>query len=340
MNISDDQLRWMQQLAELSQSGMPLPEGLRCAAEESHSRAFARQLRRLAADLESGASWEGVLASDKHGFSPHLMELIRAGLRSGNLGDALNGLVDHHRQRRDVWRQLVWAMAYPLVVFGFALSLLLLALLYLVPAMAEIFADFGTNLPAFTVFWINLARVFPPLFFCSVLGFLILLLLVRMFGGAVGWNRFVASIPVFGPMIHWASVAEMMRLLQICTTQEVRLPEALRLTASAVGNANMSRVSNWLADGTQRGISLAKMLDATPRIPNFIVPVIQWGEQHSALEEALANVHELLIGRIRMRSSLLSGILAPLIFIFIAATVGGLVIGMFMPLVSLIQNLT
>jgi len=330
----------MQQLAELSQSGMPLPEGLRCAAEESHSRAFARQLRRLAADLESGVSWEGVLASDKHGFSPHLMELIRAGLRSGNLGDALTGLVDHHRQRRDVWRQLVWAMAYPLVVFGFALSLLLLALLYLVPAMAEIFADFGTNLPAFTLFWINLARVFPPLFFCSVLGFLILLLLVRMFGGAVGWNRFVASIPMFGPMIHWASVAEMMRLLQICTVQEVRLPEALRLTASAVGNANMSRVSNWLADGTERGMSLAKMLDATPRIPNFIVPVIQWGEQHSALEEAFGNVHELLIGRIRMRSSLLSGILAPLIFIFIAVTVGGLVIGMFMPLVSLIQNLT
>jgi type II secretory pathway component PulF len=48
----------------------------------------------------------------------------------------------------------------------------------------------------------------------------------------------------------------------------------------------------------------------------------------------------MLIGRIRMRSSLLSGILTPLIFIFLAATVGGLVMGMFMPLVSLIQNLT
>jgi type IV pilus assembly protein PilC len=289
MNISHDQLRWMEQLAELSQSGMPLPEGLRSAAEES-SRGLARQLRRLATDLESGVSWEEVLGNENHGLSPHVMELIRAGLRSGNLGEALNGLVDHHRQRRDVWRQLVSAMAYPLVVFGLGVFLLLFVLLYLVTAMAETFADFGTELPALTMFWINLARVFPPLFFCCVFGFPILLLLVRIFGGAVGWNRFVASIPMFGPMLHWASVAEMIRLLQICTIQEVRLPEALRLTAGAVGNANMSQVSNWLADGTERGVPLAKMLDATPRIPNFIVPVIRWGEQQNALEEALANV--------------------------------------------------
>jgi type IV pilus assembly protein PilC len=135
-------------------------------------------------------------------------------------------------------------------------------------------------------------------------------------------------------------VAELVRLLQICTVQEIRLPEALRLTASAVGNANMARVALWLADGTERGVSLAKMLDATPRIPNFIVPVIRWGEQHDALEEALGNVHELLIGRIRVRSSLLSGILSPLIFIFVATMVGGLVTGMFLPLIALIQNLT
>jgi type IV pilus assembly protein PilC len=117
------------------------------------------------------------------------------------------------------------------------------------------------------------------------------------------------------------------------------LPEALRLTADTMRNPNMAFVAHWLSDGTAKGMPLAEMLDVTPRIPNFIVPVIRWGEQHDALGEALTDVHQLLIGRIRLRSSVLGGVLIPLLFIALAATVGGLVVSMFMPLVSLIQNL-
>lgn len=340
MSKQEQQLQWMERLAELAESGMPLPEGLRSAAAETPSRVMTQQLLQLADDLESGSSWDQVLLAPQHGLSPHLMAIVQAGLQSGNLGDALNGLVDHYRQQRDVWRQLIWALTYPITVLAFAVGLLIVALMTLVPAMTEVFTDFGTELPPLTVFWISVGRTFPTLALCGTTGIAIALMLVRMFGGRIGWHRFVASIPVIGPLFHWASVAEMVRLLQICTVQEMQLPKSLELTASAVGNPNMAKVARWLADGVDQGMPLARLLDATPRIPNFIVPIIRWGEKEGALEEAFESVHEILIGRIRMRSTLLSGILAPLIFIFVASTIGSLIIGMYLPLVRLIQNLT
>lgn len=335
----DDTLRMAERIADLSKSGTPLPDGLRAAASEAGSWRLGRQFRKLATELESGKNWEEVVLDDSQ-LPPHLMGLIRAGIRSGDLGNALNGLIDHHRQCRDVWRQLIWSMAYPALTFTFAVALLLFALIFVVPTFEEIFTDFGTELPAATLFWVKISHTFPTLIAGTIVGLVVLLASVRLFGGRVGWSRFVGSIPIFGPMVHWAGIAEMIRLVQIAIAHDTSLPESFKLTTGAVRNANVAMLSNWLADGTERGVSLGKLMEATPRVPAFIVPVIQWGEKKGALVEALGNAHDLLVGRIHMRNSLLSWMLVPIVFVFVAAVVGGITISMFMPLVSLIQNLT
>ena len=90
----------------------------------------------------------------------------------------------------------------------------------------------------------------------------------------------------------------------------------------------------------QAGVPLGELMKATPRIPAFIVPIVSWGEREGSLAQATQSAHELLEGRIRMRNSLVSVLLPPLVLIFVAAAICLLVIGLFMPLVSLIQNLT
>ena len=72
----------------------------------------------------------------------------------------------------------------------------------------------------------------------------------------------------------------------------------------------------------------------------MIVPVIQWGENNNSMGEAFRSAYELLEGRIRLRGSMLSVLVGPLLLIFIGTSIGMLVIAMMMPLVSLIQYLT
>lgn len=338
---SGEQLELVERLAELAQSGMPLPSGLRAAANETKSWRLALQFRALAKRFEAGERWDpSSLDESNNSLPPHVLGAIRAGIQSGNLGEALDGLVDQERSYREVWRQLWLAVAYPLVLVVATLTLFFLSLILIVRPMKEVFTDFGTELPVVTQFWISLCDELPGFAGVSSVIVAVLLAGVRIVGGRVAWSRLVSGIPVFGPMIHLAGVSQMLRLLEVMLAQQMPLPEALRLTSFGAADANMQFVARWLGRGAEAGVPLSKLVESTPRLPAAIVPIMRWGEEQGTLPEAIRSAYEMLEGRIRTRGSSIATLLGPLMLIFIGIVMGFMAISMFMPLVSLIQNLT
>ncbi len=336
-----EQRALVERLAELADSGMPLPAGLRAAAAETRSLRLATQFRALAKEFERGGTWDAASLDAGNSSLPiHVLGAIRAGIRSGNLGTALNGLIDQDRTYRDVWRRLALAVAYPFTLLVLTLLLLVAAMLLIVRPMKEVFTDFSMELPAATQLWIYLSNDLPMVLCVSTAVILVVLGGIRFIGGRVAWARFVSGIPVFGPMIHLAGVAQMLRLLEVMCSQQIPLAEALRLTANGAVDANMQFVAQWLSRGVEAGVPLSDLMDSTPRIPATIVPLVRWGEQHGAMGEALRSCYEMLEGSIQQRGSTVSTLLGPLMLIFVGVAVGMLAVAMFMPLFSLIQNLT
>lgn len=337
---SEQQTEFIQRLAELAESGMPLPQGLRQASSESRFAKVSKHLRTVADHLESGGDWNEVLANDQNQIPKHVMGVIRGGIRCGNLGTALNNLLDQERTYRDHFRKLLSTLAYPLILLTATSCLLIAAMLLIVRPMADVFGDFGTELPAFTALWISLANQLPQYLLGGFVCFVVIVLAIRLLGGQSGWMRFLAEIPIFGPMIHFAGVAQMLRLLQIFVEQQVPLPEALRLTADGVMDANVRRVTAWLADGVESGVPMSDLVEATPRLPMTIASFLRWGENHNALAESMQSAYESLEGRIHLKGAIVTVVVGPLLLVFIGVAVGSLALAMFMPLISLIQNLT
>lgn len=331
-------------LADSARAGVPLPAGLRAAAEEAGSMRLSRQMRNLATQLEAGIKWEDNLLAESESLGvdlpAYVLGIARAGVLAGDLSQALDALVDQDRVYLEVKRHLFSSLLYPVVLLICTLVFLLATLLLIVRPMKEIFADFGTELPAVTRLWIQLSNELPSAMMWFAIGTTGLLLTIRLLGGPVGWNRFLGGIPIIGPMFHFAGVAQMLRLLRILLANEVPLPEALRLTSSGAASANMRTVSAWLAEQTAAGHSLATLMASTPRIPASILPIVEWGEKNQSLSDAVQIAHEMLESRIRMRGDVLSVMAGPLMFIVIGTLCLTLIVGMFMPLVSLIQNLT
>ena len=326
-------------LREIAASGMPLAAGFRAAAEETGSRRLARSYRRIAAGLDAGAAWEDLFLRNVAAVPSYVLGVIQAGMRAGDLPGTLDALADQQRIRRDVRRKVRGAIAYPITLMA-ALTLLYgLAYAWLVPLFRRIFDDFDTELPAATRILLQSSEQVVPFLAVAVVSLVAVCFAVRAIGGPVTWARLVSSIPLFGPLIHWAGVTEMSRLLQILVQQHVPLPEALEITARGVADANVADVTRWLARGTRDGLRLASMIEATPRLPGELLPVLSRGQSTGRLDEALANVTEMFEARIQLRVSLLNLILPPLILIVVAGGVCWFLVALFLPLVALVQNL-
>lgn len=336
----DEAQQFAQSVAQVSNAAIPLSPGLRAAAEESDNPRLAKAFRFLAGQLEEGRSLDDVLGSSEEFLPRYMSGLIRAAARSGQLGPALSELVDHCQAigvlRRNIWRGL----AYPLMVACLAAAVFLFILAFVAGGFEQIFGDFGMELPVLTQAVFTWRRIGVWLFPTLLLVALLMVLFVRWRVDPVVRQRWLASMPVLGPLWHHLGLVEWIGLVRVLVRNQVALLEALRLAADGVSNANVAQISRWLADGVARGRSLSQMMSSSREIPATLIPMVRWGEEAGALADSLDLGREMLKERVRMRSLWLQMAVPPLLFIAIACGAVMVVAALFLPMISLVQNLT
>ena len=176
--------------------------------------------------------------------------------------------------------------------------------------------------------------------FGLLVGLAIVAVLARWLLGPAGWQRLLTDVPVLGPLWHLSALAEWFGLLAVLIRHQVAVPDALRLAAEGVANPHVGQLSLALAEGVSRGRSLSQMIAAHRQIPTSLAPLVRWGEKAGNVADSLAAAREMLEERVRMRSFWLQTILPPSLFIVIGCGVFLVVGGLFLPMISLVSNLS
>jgi len=327
-------------LADATGAGLPLADALRAAAGEATERGVADELSWLSSQMEAGRPLDEVLSSRQAGYPRYVGALVQAALRTGRVGESLVELLDCQRTRREMWWSIKASLTYPLVLLVLATVIGIAISVGLLRSFVEMFADMELDLPACTQFFVWFHRT-GVIWVVGLSGLVVVAaILLRLLGGAARWSRLVSTLPLVGVLWHWSGIAELARLAGVLAEQDVPLPDALRLAAAAVRDANMREVGGKLAAGVEQGGRLSEAMSATPRIPASLVPIVRWGERAGRLPEAFRVAAEMFEGRLQMRAELVRTILPPLVFVAVACGVLMLLAGLFLPMISLIQSLS
>ena len=326
-------------VADLSTAGAPLAEGLWAAAVEAPSGRLSAELRWMASEMEHGQSIEAVMARRTGRGSSYLGGLVQAAARSGKLGEAMVELVDHQRIVRELWRSIASSLTYSMLLLALALAIALVAVFALVGIFVDLFEEFQLELPYLTqvLVWLHREGVWWQMGFGAAVT--IAIIVFRLVAGAAWWRRALSTVPLIGMLWHWSGVAELARLLAVLLEQGVPLPEALNLAADGVHDANVSEVSRTLAEGVENGRPLAELLQSTYRLPATLVAIVRWGERTGELSEAFRLASEMYEGRVRMRSELVKSVVPPLVFVFVATLACVFLVGLYLPMIEMIQVL-
>ena len=314
--------------------------GLQAAANEAGASALSRSLRNIAKRLEQGDSLDDALSEQLSRRSAHASAAIRAGLGTGRLGQVLTELVRYqrfqHRLRSSLWASL----SYPILLLVLLVIVLAFVFNAVVPQFATMFKEFGIELPAMTIWLVRLYELRWQSVLLSLAAIPVAAVLLRYLLGKSNWQLFLCTMPVFGQLIHWNGVAQFARLLPVFLRQSVPLPEALQLTSKGIRDANIALATRGLARQIEAGSTFETLLAESHRIPHTVSVIVGWGEQHDRLAESLELLAEFCEGRILRRTAWLTTVIPPLMFILIAATVAGVFLALFLPLVSLIEGLS
>jgi type IV pilus assembly protein PilC len=325
--------------ARVASAGLPLAAGLRASALESDSRKVRRALVGLADELDRGSTLAQCLAKCR-GLPREFRGAIAAAERSGAYSPLLVQWLADRRAAKARWRSFMATFSYPALAVALAIAVFLFFAVFVVPVFRRMYDEFGLKLPAFTTMTLWAAEAGSRILFGTVAVAAVSVVVLRLVGGAAGWSLIITSTPIIGLPWHWSSVAEALRLLALLVEHRVALPEALRLTAGAIGDAYVAGQLRALAERSEQGTSLTMSLVRLRSLPLSIVPLVRWGERYGELAEGLRSAAQMIEGRMTLRTDVLMQVIPPILLIMVGGMVAAMMVGLFLPLFSILQGLS
>ena len=288
-------LPFLESLYDLATSGLSAGEAVRLLSV----RIKEPRLRSLCAgiweQISEGAPLSRAMAGFPQVFDSSITNLIQAGEATGSLNETLARLIAHLTEQRELRRQLLTALAYPIFMVTVAGGVILFFLVFLLPRLKTLLTSLGGKMPASTSLLINLSEFALSIYGVATL-ILIVLGLVSFFGwrqtaaGRAATDAWLLKLPLTGPFIVSQTVLAFSQTLSVLLENGITAAEALRMTEKQISNTVHRAAFNTATARVLEGEALSLALTRTGCFPDLVLDRLAVGENTGNVVPSLKQV--------------------------------------------------
>jgi type IV pilus assembly protein PilC len=334
------------QLSTLISAGLPLLRSLRTLVKQEKNPNLRKIMGLLAESVEGGTTFSEALAQHPKAFNKLYVNMVKAGELGGVLEIVLTRLAEFAEKSQRIRGKVTSAMVYPLVVLTIAVGIVTFLMLFIVPKFEAIFKDMlgGRPLPTITQVIMDLSR-FIQGNFLLIAGALVVLVVglrfaLRLPGISAAVDTYKLKLPLFGDLLTKTSVARFSRTLGTLVSSGVPILQALQITRDTAGNEKVSSAIESIHDNVKEGESMVAPMETSQIFPPMVVSMVQVGEETGQLPDMLTKVADVFEEEVDTAVAGLTSLLEPVMIVLLALIVGTIVVALFLPLITIIQDLT
>lgn len=328
------------QLATMMQSGVPLVQAFEIIGGGSDSPRLSKLLLDIREDVSGGLSLSESLAKHPVYFDELYQNLVKAGEGAGVLDTVLDTIATYKERIETLKGKIKKALFYPAAVIAVAMIISAVLLLYVVPQFENLFKSFGSDLPTFTKMIVTASNFLMDYLFVVIIG------MAATIGGTIfmfkrslafqhAVDRYSLKIPIIGKILRFSALARFARTLAITFKAGVPLVESMDIVSGATGSEVYKVGVLKMKDDVAAGYPLNLTMKQSGLFPHMVVQMTAIGEEAGALDQMLQKVAEFYEEEVNNDVDALSSLLEPFIMVIIGTLVGGMVIGMYLPIFKL-----
>lgn len=329
------------QFATMINSGVALLRALNIMVDQAQSEVFKKILGQVRDGVEEGRSLSDCMAEHPKTFSKLYVSMVSAGEIGGVLDEVLNRLATFMEANAKLVGQLKAAMTYPAVVSVIAGGIFIFLLTFVLPIFKEMFDSMGVSLPFFTLMLINMSTMVRQSWYILLFGGLGIVYGVITFiktpFGRSWFDNVMLKAPIFGNIIRKVAVARFTRTLGTLLRSGVPLMTALEITQDTAGNVHISAGIAKVREAVSEGEGMTKPLEQTKLFPPMVTQMIAIGEESGNVDAMLSKVADFYDEEVEQAVKALTSLLEPLMMVLIGGMVGSMIIGMYLPMFSVIS---
>ncbi|MGI2261411.1 type II secretion system F family protein [Shewanella sp. GXUN23E] len=325
------------QIATMLAAGVPLVTTIELLGKGHEKPKMRELLGTIVSEVQSGVPLSEALRPHRRYFDDLYVDLVAAGEHSGSLDQVFDRIATYKEKAEALKSKIKKAMFYPAAVVVVAIGVTSLLLLMVVPQFEEIFKGFGAELPAFTQLIIGISKWLQAWWYVIFggLGVGIWLFKRAHHNSQLVRDRVdeaVLKAPVVGDILHKAAMARFARTLATTFAAGVPLIDGLESAAGASGNAVYRKALLKIRTDVMAGMQMNVAMRTVNLFPDMLIQMVMIGEESGSLDNMLNKVANIYEMQVDDAVDGLSSLIEPIMMVVIGTLVGGLIVGMYLPI--------
>jgi type IV pilus assembly protein PilC len=323
------------EMGTLIQAGVDVKNSLDIISSSIKDKNYLQIITQLKENLIAGASFSDAMQQSKQ-FNEYEISCIRIGEETGRMEEIVVELSKFYGKKIKNKRKLISSLSYPIIVLTTAFGAVFFMLQVVVPMFADVFKQFGGQLPWLTQQVVKLSDLF------KAYTIWILLSIALVYGVLFYFrkkeilrkikSRLLLKMPIFGDLFHKIYLARFCSSMSLLVGNSVPLVRSISMVKNMISfypfEQALKKVEQDIIDGKAFHQSLAQF----DIFPNKLVQLIKVGEEVNQMGNLLKKVSEQYNEEVEFKVQTVSGMIEPLLIIFLGVIVGVILVAMYLPM--------
>lgn len=341
-----DLLFWLTQLSTYLKSGITLTESIKILNNQmGKKKAYKRAFQSIVYELTMGEAFSKALEKQGTMFPPLLINMIKAAEATGELEETLTDMANYYDEIDKTHKQMISAVTYPTIIFVFALAVITFLLIFIIPQFVDIYAANDVTISGFTAFVISgsefLKANITNILMIIIIAIVIIILAykkIKVFRKEM--QILFMSIPILGKIIIYNEMAIFSKTFSSLLRNNVYITESIDILSKITNNEIYKEIMYNTIDNIVKGEKISTAFKDQWAIPEVAYYMIVTGESTGQLAEMMSRVSSYYQEMHRSLVTSLKAFIEPVIIVFLAVIVGGIILAVIIPMFDLMSRLS
>jgi len=233
-------------------------------------------------------------------------------------------------------------MTYPTAILVFAILVSIFMMWKIVPVFSNLFLELGAELPFLTLIIVGMSNFVQKYILWIFVGMIGLVFLFRYANRTPKGRRAIDNVklklPLFGELQRKVAVSRITRTLSTLLSGGVPILESLKITSSTAGNMIIEEGIIEARRGVAEGKNFTDSLKESGQFPFMVTQMVSVGEATGTLDEMLMKIADFYDDEVSASVASLLSLLEPILLIVVGGIIGSIVLSMYLPIFSLLQQ--
>lgn len=332
-----DIVLFARQLETMISAGIRLADAIVTLSEqEVFSKKFRNALKEIAMEMKGGKSFSEALQNQGI-FDQIFINMVRAGEEGGVLDVTMKKIANYYESVNRLREQVRSSMAYPMFILGFAVAVVIVISVFILPRLISVFGATPTG--GVLGFLMFLNHLFTQRWYFVVpvvagIGVALKVFLQTVYGKQV-IDFFANLVPPIRKLRQKMANERFARTLGVLVSSGVSLTNALEMAAKASNNLRFIEVISRVNEQVKAGSSLKEALKRTGLFPQIIYEMVGTGEETGRLDLVLEKVADFYEEEIMTDTKKLVSLVEPMLIAFVGLFIAFIAFTMYSTIFSM-----